>query len=728
MKKKLLALLLVIVLIIGLMPVSALANSSDCAHSDAFIKDSTTSDCYYPGVALWKCPTCNSTWTENLPLSEDHNFVNGQCAVCWTPCNCSVVNGKCTICGKVDDTTVPDDYEKGPCGHRFYESYEDANVARDGCYRYISEKAPTCDETGWYGILHCYACGEGGVIYLEYEGELQATTSFDKEEIPANGHNYVEISRTPNCLSDGVVTEQCSVCEDVREQPLAAFGQHTVVDGACLVCGFNEDGESVPSEVVCATCQGATTPVNDVAENLPNLPADNCYYSYTAIYKCDSGNCPLTSVAYEATGDHKWDDGSCKNCNLPCGHTGKLNYEDNENGLSHKVICEICEGTVSEAEAHTFNNGICEHCNAEEPAPGCNHVWKISMNGREPTCDLWGGPDIYWCDGCQQYAVLTFDGDEIVNIVFYDAWEDATIPATGSHSYVLVKEEPNCVTSGHVWYKCETCDAGFDYETEALGEHAYVDGVCVRCGEIEDPCADGHLPEADDDDCTTDIYCDREGCNEVVELGADKHIPVCEQTDCTVAVKCKNCEQDAIPATDHNYTIKVDAVEPTCTEDGHTEYSQCECGAKTLHALLQATGHNYVDGKCECGAEDPDYVAPSVPSTPIKPAYPNWGNIFDNWFGNWWDKDEEVCDHDYEAVVTAPTCTEEGYTTHTCSKCGDSYKDSYVDALDHDYVDGKCECGAEDPDYVAPSVPGTPVKPAQPSYNWIIKAILKWWK
>lgn len=43
--------------------------------------------------------------------------------------------------------------------------------------------------------------------------------------------------------------------------------------------------------------------------------------------------------------------------------------------------------------------------------------------------------------------------------------------------------------------------------------------------------------------------------------------------------------------------------------------------------------------------------------------------------------------HSYEAVVTEPTCTEQGYTTHTCD-CGDSYVDGYVDALGHDYDDG----------------------------------------
>ena len=50
--------------------------------------------------------------------------------------------------------------------------------------------------------------------------------------------------------------------------------------------------------------------------------------------------------------------------------------------------------------------------------------------------------------------------------------------------------------------------------------------------------------------------------------------------------------------------------------------------------------------------------------------------------------------HSYKDVVTAPTCTEKGYTTHTCERCGDSYKDSETAALGHNYVDSKCtRCG-----------------------------------
>ena len=58
--------------------------------------------------------------------------------------------------------------------------------------------------------------------------------------------------------------------------------------------------------------------------------------------------------------------------------------------------------------------------------------------------------------------------------------------------------------------------------------------------------------------------------------------------------------------------------------------------------------------------------------------------------------------HIYTASITAPTCTEQGYTTYTCI-CGNSYVDDYVDALGHNWEDGSCTlCGAADPDYHLP--------------------------
>ena len=41
--------------------------------------------------------------------------------------------------------------------------------------------------------------------------------------------------------------------------------------------------------------------------------------------------------------------------------------------------------------------------------------------------------------------------------------------------------------------------------------------------------------------------------------------------------------------------------------------------------------------------------------------------------------------HDYASVVTLPDCENKGFTTYTCSHCGDSYVDNELDAIGHNY-------------------------------------------
>ena len=102
----------------------------------------------------------------------------------------------------------------------------------------------------------------------------------------------------------------------------------------------------------------------------------------------------------------------------------------------------------------------------------------------------------------------------------------------------------------------------------------------------------------------------------------------------------------------------------TRNDKTYTTMGPCAVSYKGFYGEFYfAHSHEFVDGKCACGVELPH-------------------------------------EHSYEAVVTAPTCTEEGYTTYTCA-CGDTYVDSKVDALGHTFVDGSCACGAADPNYEA---------------------------
>ena len=212
------------------------------------------------------------------------------------------------------------------------------------------------------------------------------------------------------------------------------------------------------------------------------------------------------------------------------------------------------------------------------------------------------------------------------------------------HSYeVTAFVEADCIHDGYITYTCSKCGDSYTEQIKAEG-HKYEDIVtaptCVANGYTTHTCL-----------VCGDSYTDAE-----------------------------------TSATGHAYEAVV--TPPTCTEQGFTTHTCANCGDTYEDDYVEATGHSYADGVCEfCGAEKPD---DSKPTKPVKPVWSAW---FEKWFGFWWG-DGEKCDHTYTSVVTDPTCTDKGYTTHTCTKCCYSYKDCYVDALGHDYEDGTCtQCG-----------------------------------
>lgn len=76
-----------------------------------------------------------------------------------------------------------------------------------------------------------------------------------------------------------------------------------------------------------------------------------------------------------------------------------------------------------------------------------------------------------------------------------------------------------------------------------------------------------------------------------------------------------------------------------------------------------------------------------------------------------------VTDHKYDAIVVVPTCTEKGYTKHTCSICKDTYTDEVTEALGHKFKDGVCTvCGEKDSQY-NPKPDPKPIVPEQNGNN-----------
>ena len=71
----------------------------------------------------------------------------------------------------------------------------------------------------------------------------------------------------------------------------------------------------------------------------------------------------------------------------------------------------------------------------------------------------------------------------------------------------------------------------------------------------------------------------------------------------------------------------------------------------------------------------------------------SYAETFCKWAGIPFEVIEEPHTHSYTAVVTPPTCTEQGFTTHTCT-CGDSYVDTYTQATGHSWSGWQVEIAA----------------------------------
>ena len=133
---------------------------------------------------------------------------------------------------------------------------------------------------------------------------------------------------------------------------------------------------------------------------------------------------------------------------------------------------------------------------------------------------------------------------------------------------------------------------------------------------------------------------------------------------------CGHTETEAIPATGHDHVAVVTA--PTCTEQGYTTYT-CACGDSYKADFVNALGH--------------DMGAWTVVTNPSCTVDGSKTRACNRNCGHTETEAIPATGHDHVAVVTAPTCTEQGYTTYTCA-CGDSYKADFVNALGHDWDDG----------------------------------------
>ena len=121
-----------------------------------------------------------------------------------------------------------------------------------------------------------------------------------------------------------------------------------------------------------------------------------------------------------------------------------------------------------------------------------------------------------------------------------------------------------------------------------------------------------------------------------------------------------------VPATGHDHEAVVTA--PTCEKDGYTTYT-CHCGDTYVDDEVAALGHDWTEW---------EETAATCTKDGSRTRYCQRDGC-----GETETEVISATGHHHTAVVTAPTCEAEGYTTYTCH-CGDIYTDDAVAALGHD--------------------------------------------
>lgn len=261
---------------------------------------------------------------------------------------------------------------------------------------------------------------------------------------------------------------------------------------------------------------------------------------------------------------------------------------------------------------------------------GEDHNWTL-LDSVAPTC-LTLGYDRYLCVDCG--AIEKRD---------YEA-------ALGHAFQSIVIRDATCETPGKVLESCERCGT-VQESTTPKGEHEFsvttVPATCTSPGYTLQECAvcgERHITDITAAlphnyvDKTTPATCE----------GGGKTIHICEGCGSSFVT-------DYTDPLGHSWDEGTEVTGSTCTGEGLIEYRCVRCG------------YHRLEGDAAAGHVPGEAATCTTPQLCTK-----CGAVIVNALG-----------HDYQEEVTEPTCTEMGYTTYTCSRCGDTYKGDYTDAAGH---------------------------------------------
>ena len=383
-------------------------------------------------------------------------------------------------------------------------------------------------------------------------------------------------------LSAAATCTEAQICLDCKDPIVSALGHTFNTSHLCTRCNTQATFTVAGSAALCGSDWSTTDTNNDMTF------ADGVY---TKVYE----NVAAGSYKFKVVRDHDWGtaypgqdksytvatsgsmvvitfNGSAVDVTVSAPHV--CEYTEPATCLKGQHCkCGLVDPENSELGAHVFEGGICSVCgqlNLEDTVT-------IYFENN------WGWPVVrffYW------YG----KNDENYNAV----WPGVNLETP------IAKSE-----AGHDIYKIEV----------PVGINGFTFSGVGQYGEEQS----NDVKEFKNCDCYSMSYV-ADGNKPAVA----KEYHTWTGATCETSAVCSVCQAEG-EALGHDMIVDT-AVAPTCEGTGLTEGSHCSrCDHKVAQEEVPATGHSFENGKCHCGAEDPDYVAPEQPGEdkPEQPA-PNF--------------------------------------------------------------------------------------------------------
>lgn len=660
-------------------------------HGDILKVEAKTATCAENGCKEhWECSVCGKYFSDAEGTSElsassvetaknasnhtDLQHFDREEATCSA--QGTVEHWYCSGCdkyfsdaeGKTEISKVKLDIDKDKTNHSSLEYHQAAPAS--------------CDEKGNIPYYYCPDCKN---YFSDAEGKTEIKKS--DTELAALGHDYKWAAFSDNGVE--YHAQQCTRCNKLTSTGAHTGGSATCIAKAeCTTCGF-EYGQIDPENHVNTEKRVITEPTpekdglcdiycNDceqyIQRNVPMKYKDACEHEIVKVAEvpaqCETTGISGTKEHYKCTkcgtlfsdaaGTSEITDASTLTIE-PLKHylaqTGSVQVPNLKlqtkayDSIGHWSVCKYCDFRYTDYSNHTFLPNQTPTCHSGKGCIGCDYD-----DGTRDMTNHSGGTEVR------------------------GAYEPSgTKPGYTGDTYCLGCE--TVIAKGHEYYNA--CPDGCEKTLKFVAgtpKTCTKDGVkdhylCTVCGNMY---LDKNASVIADNDSIVDKCTGHDLHPGIDALGADSLMELAKAIGVNYADIIKMI-------TDGNFTVDnflglIHIKDIDHCHDDAQHWLGCQRCGKTLEDLkdeLEASGIT-VNAKWYELSKKTNHSGGTATCV-AKAVCDECGEEYG-----------QLGKHRYDAVVTPATCTKDGYTTHTCSGCKDSYTDSATAKTGHKIVRGQC--------------------------------------